>query len=107
MNSSKKQQFSYLLQLKNEALISDPDAWTEKDNNIVSIHFAYLQNLLQQGTLLMAGRSLVATPNNFGIVVFEAESEVEACQIMENDPAVKQGLMTAELHPFRVALWRS
>ena len=107
MQSSEKQQFSYLLQLKNEVLISDPYAWTEKDANIVSTHFTYLQNLLQQGILLMAGRSLVENPNSFGIVVFEAESEEDACQIMENDPAVKQGFMTAELHPFRVALWRS
>jgi len=37
----------------------------------------------------------------------EAESETEARYLMENDPAVKNGIMTAELHPYRIALMRT
>ncbi len=40
----------------------------------------------------------------FGVVIFSAESQSEAERIMNDDPAVKAGLMTAELHPFCVSL---
>jgi uncharacterized protein YciI len=40
----------------------------------------------------------------FGIVIIDVSSEEEAKNIMENDPAVKEGVMTAELFPYRVAL---
>jgi uncharacterized protein YciI len=39
--------------------------------------------------------------SSFGLVVFDADSEEEAREIMENDPAVANGLMTATLYPFK------
>lgn len=39
-------------------------------------------------------------------MIFEAETEAEARAIMEGDPAVQAGVMTATLHPYRVALIR-
>lgn len=53
----------------------------------------------------MAGRTLNADETAFGIVVFRADSETSARQIMHDDPAVKLGVMHAELFPYRVALW--
>ena len=40
--------------------------------------------------------------HTFGLVIFKADSEAEARQIMENDPAVKHGVMRATLYPYRV-----
>jgi uncharacterized protein len=40
----------------------------------------------------------------FGIVVFKAQSDIEANQFMHSDPAIKQGLTTAEFHPFQTTL---
>jgi hypothetical protein len=42
----------------------------------------------------------------FGIAIFEAPDEDAARKFMQEDPAVAGGLMTAELHPFAVALQR-
>lgn len=42
----------------------------------------------------------------FGIVVFEAKDQEAALGFMNGDPAVVAGVMTAELHPFSVALAR-
>jgi uncharacterized protein YciI len=39
----------------------------------------------------------------FGIAVFRAGSEDEARSIMNNDPAVKEGVIRAELYPYKVA----
>lgn len=43
----------------------------------------------------------------FGIVILEVESEDEAQSIMKNDPTVAEGIMTAELLPYKVALIRT
>jgi uncharacterized protein YciI len=40
-------------------------------------------------------------PDNFGTVIFLADNEAAAKEIMNNDPAVKNGIMNAILHPFR------
>ena len=42
----------------------------------------------------------------FGIAIFQAPDETAARRFMESDPAVVAGVMTAELHPFAVALER-
>jgi uncharacterized protein YciI len=68
---------------------------------IMNQHFGYLQNLIQEGKLLLAGPSL---DRQFGVAILTVDSEELAREIMENDPAVKFGVMTAELHPFRVAM---
>lgn len=67
----------------------------------MSEHFGYLQSLLGEGKLLLAGPCLDGT---FGIVIYQADSDQEAENIMMDDPAVKAGIMTAEFHPFKVSL---
>jgi uncharacterized protein YciI len=53
----------------------------------------------------MAGRTLTADEHTFGIAILFAATPAEAEAIMRNDPAVKHGVMRAELFPYRVALW--
>ena len=78
---------------------------TEREAKITEEHFKYLECLVEEGTVLMCGRTLVPDKNAFGIVVFEADSESSAKAIMENDPAVRQNIMEATMFPYRVALW--
>jgi uncharacterized protein YciI len=77
----------------------------QADLRAQSEHFAYLQQLLADGVLLMAGRTLTEDESVFGLVLLRAATEQAARELMQNDPAVKQGVMTAELFPYRVALW--
>jgi uncharacterized protein YciI len=77
---------------------------TTKETHIMSDHFNYLKDLTEKGVVVLAGRTLNTDSSAFGIVVFKAASESSARLIMENDPAVKHGLMHAELFPYRVAL---
>jgi hypothetical protein len=54
-----------------------------------------------------AGRAILAGPcldQTFGIVIVRAHSLEEARSLMQADPAVRNGIMSAELHPFRVSL---
>lgn len=53
--------------------------------------------------LFTAGRTLDPARGVFGIAILRADSEAEARAIMQNDPAVKNGVMHAELFPYRIA----
>lgn len=82
----------------------DDKNWTDKDNEIVGAHFKRLQDALQTGKLILAGRTSEENSKTFGIVIFYAKNEAEAKAFMESDPAVKAGIMSATLHPYSVAL---
>lgn len=102
--SSRKQQFIYILKLIPRLL--DARNWTNKEEQIVEEHFKNLEKLLSEQKLLLAGKTEGLDENTFGIVILETESEEEARKIMEDDPAVKKGIMKARLHPYRIALMR-
>jgi uncharacterized protein YciI len=76
---------------------------TDDERAIMSRHFAYLEGLLAEGKLVLAGPSLGPV---FGVSVLEAEDIDEARRIVDADPAVSCGLQTAEVSPFRVSLLR-
>ena len=97
-----KKQYIYVLKLI-PTLLNESN-WTEKHEEIVSIHFSVLQGLHKYGKLILAGRTLNMDEKTFGIVILEVESEEEAQSIMKNDPTVAEGIMTAELFPYKVAL---
>jgi uncharacterized protein len=80
---------------------------TESEKKIIGEHFEYLGKLVAEGVVFMAGRTLTADEKTFGIVIFQAATEAEAIALMQNDPAVKLGVMKPELFPYRVALWSS
>ena len=61
----------FLYQLKLIPALLDESNWTDKENNIVQHHFVVLQNLQQEGILILAGRTLNMDPSGFGIVILE------------------------------------
>jgi len=96
------QEFLYTLHLvRGDMLRTGP---TESEQEVVAEHFAYLQDLNQQDVIVLVGRTLTTDENTMGLAVFRAPSEDAARQIMKGDPAVKQGVMTATLYPFKVVL---
>ncbi len=99
------EQFLYRLKLR-EDLIDDAN-WTETDNKIVELHFLRLKKDVEEKKVILAGRTVNPDSSQFGIVIFYAESDQEAEQYMNEDPAVKNGVMSATLYPFRVTLLAS
>jgi uncharacterized protein YciI len=77
---------------------------SSEEEAIMSEHFERLKKALADGMLILGGPCL---DGEFGVVIFRARSEEEAREFMNDDPAVKHGIMTAELHPFRVSLIES
>jgi uncharacterized protein len=101
---AKPKQFIYVLRLV-PRLYSD-SAWTQEDKMALSRHFARFKHAIETGELILAGRTSEPGDKTFGIAIFEAKGEEAARKFMESDPAVVAGLMTAELHPFSIALER-
>lgn len=95
-------EFLYRLQLvRNDMLVTGP---TPAEQAITAEHFAYLKELHAKGIIIFVGRTLTTDASTMGLAVFRAESEDAAGEIMDNDPAVRKGLMTATLYPFKVVL---
>ncbi|MFN4311020.1 MAG: YciI family protein [Ferrovibrio sp.] len=63
-------------------------------------HQIYLQGLMQGGKLLMAG--LFRDEAGGGIAVLDSDDEAAARDMMERDPAVQSGLLTATLRPWQI-----
>jgi uncharacterized protein len=100
----KPKQFVYVLRLV-PRLHSD-SAWTKDDEAALSRHFVRFKHAIDTGELILAGRTTEPGDKTFGIAIFQAADEKAARSFTESDPAVVAGLMTAELHPFAVALER-
>jgi uncharacterized protein YciI len=90
--------FAYVLRLARPRAFGRLSA---KEEAIIDEHFDYLKKGLAGKKLILAGPCL---DGEFGLVIFRAASKEEAENFMKNDPAVKKGVMTAEMHPFRIAL---
>jgi uncharacterized protein YciI len=96
------QEFLYKLHLvRGDMLRTGP---TPQEQGVVAEHFAYLQDLALKGVMILVGRTLTTDETTMGLAIFRAESEDAARQIMNGDPAVKKGIMTATLYPFKVVL---
>ena len=96
-------QYLYKIQpTRTDMLAQGPSA---SESDVIKSHFDYLKQLTDQGTVLMAGRTLNTDASAFGIVVFQTDSDAQAQAICAADPAVQRGVMRAELFPYRVALW--
>ncbi|QNM97046.1 YciI family protein [Chitinimonas koreensis] len=75
---------------------------SDAEASAMAEHFAYLQAALADGRLILAGRTL--DPDGFGIAIYNADDEVSAQAFAAADPAVRYGVVTAEVRPYRVAL---
>ncbi len=100
----KLKQFIYVLRLVPR--LHDDSAWTDADKKAAGAHFAQLKAATAEGKVILAGRTLESGDKTFGLVIFESADEPTARAFMNSDPAVVAKVMTAELHPYQVALQR-
>ena len=102
--SDREQHFLYQFEPVRPEMVTNPGAWTESDIEVAEAHVAYLRQATEDGTVILAGRSLDGVGP--AVVILDIDDEEEARAFMEDDPFVRQGLMRATLHPFRAAMVR-
>ena len=96
------QQFLYRLQVERLEMLTEGP--TPEETAVLEQHASYLQQMTDEGQVLLAGRTQQEDASTFGIVILVADSEQQAARLMAEDPAVARDLMHAELFPFRIAL---
>ena len=73
---------------------------SDEEQTAFDDHFTYMEKLLADGILVLAGPTL--GPANTGLCIFEAEDGEAARIIMDADPPIAQGLVRGQLRPFSV-----
>jgi uncharacterized protein len=82
----------------------DGEKWTREDKTVSDRHFIQFNEAAKSGQLILAGRTQEPGEKTLGIAIFRASDEAAARAFVKADPLVSAGLMTAELHPFALAL---
>lgn len=80
-----------------------PFAPTDEESRIIGEHYAYLKRLRAEGRLVLAGPSAIPG-DSFGLGIFDQDDRADVEAIVAADPAVRSGIMTAEIRPFRFAV---
>lgn len=80
--------------------------WTDREESLVGEHFQRLVKYKNEGLVLLAGRTpyKVSVKEGMGLVIFYARNDEEANRFMQDDPAVKAGIMYTKVHPYAIAL---
>ena len=102
MNEESIEKKTYIYILKLVDRLYNDDKWTVEDNQIVEQHFLRLKKDYDNGKIIHVGRTTDPYKEGFGVVVFNAENDEVAKQYMLNDPAVKNGQMTAICKEYKV-----
>jgi uncharacterized protein YciI len=94
--------FVYTLRPRRLAMLTE--GATPDEQALAGRHWAYSQDLLTQGTLIFAGRTLHRDPTTFAFAVIRAPSLDAARAVAEGDPAVVGGVFASEVFPFQPML---
>jgi uncharacterized protein YciI len=105
-DTAKSKQKEYLGVLTLTEKYRDDKNWTEKDQAVVGEHFQRLVKFKNEDVVVLAGRTEYETnnPDMMGLVIFYAKDDKEALQFMMDDPAVKNKIMQAKVHPYGIAI---
>lgn len=77
---------------------------TPEEQAVIQDHFVRLKELERERVLVFAGPSTDTLGP--GVVILEAADRAEAERLMNEDPAVRAGVFTAQLHPIGFSLVR-
>lgn len=105
-NKQKLDAYIVLLRLRHDLYLKwkETGKWPDdKDaNKALSGHGEYWQQQLKDGKAILAGGMKGDHWDNVAEIIFEAESEAKANEIVKNDPAVKAYVFQAQVRPFDV-----
>ncbi|MFT7214504.1 MAG: hypothetical protein ACI9XK_004772 [Granulosicoccus sp.] len=101
-SSGEGRQYIYTLRPSRPEMLTQGATASEEET--LQHHVAYLKDLSEKSIVLLAGRTQTSDQATFGMVILKADSESKAFKIMAGDPAVKQGVMNAELFPYKISI---
>lgn len=106
-NKQRIEAYVVLLRLRHDLYLRWKETGTWPDdkeaNAALGEHGKYWAKQLGEGRALLAGGMKGDYWDNAALIVFEAESEEQAQQIVKADPAVKAYVFQAQVRPFDVS----
>jgi len=94
--------YLYKIQPVRPAMLSEGSS--EEEAQITNEHFEYLKTQMEEGALILAGRTLNSDYSSFGIAIFNVRDDAHMQELTEADPGVAKRLFRAEWYPYRIAL---
>ena len=79
-----------------------PENMTTDEERIMEDHFQYLLGQAEKKSVLLAGPCF--SDPGFGLVIVSEADEDKARAIVENDPAIKGGVLKYEMSPLRLSV---
>lgn len=76
-----------------------PEAPTDREQQLIGEHFAYLSAAYESGVVRYVGRTLSAP--FLGLALFEAADDSAAAAFLAGDPAIRAGVFCGLAQPFR------
>ena len=76
--------------------------WKEDTQKIFGEHAKYLETALQNQVAVFVGRTDDTPEKNFGLFLVQAESLQAAENFAQQDPVVKNGVMTVTVQPCKL-----
>ncbi|PKG42909.1 YciI family protein [Psychroflexus sp. MES1-P1E] len=76
--------------------------WKEKQRNIQQEHIAYLDSLIKNAKMEIAGIVDQSLENQTGIIILSVDNYKEAEEIVLNDPSIKEGIMYSRIKPLNI-----
>ena len=105
-NKQKLDAYIVLLRLRHDLYLNwkETGKWPDdkEANQALAGHGEYWQQQLKDGKAILAGGMKGDHWDNVAEIIFEAESEAKANEIVKNDPAVKAYVFQAQVRPFDV-----
>ena len=95
--------YVYRLILKDH--LRQENNWTEQEENIIKRHLSHFEEMTRNGTLLLAGKTAGLDDTTYGLCFFKAPSLEVATIMMNQDPAIKEGIMDGYLHEYSIAFF--
>ena len=77
-------------------------SWSETEHEIQKKHIEYLAALTKSGSLQLAGITSQGLEDHTGFIILTTESYEKANSIAQNDPSVKEGMMSVKLKPVNI-----
>lgn len=94
------QTFIYKIQLIQR--LWDEKNWTKEDELIIEKHFQRIKKDVELGKIIHVGKTLIENEDGYGLVIFKCEDEQEAINYMNEDPAIKEGIMIGSCLAYKI-----
>jgi len=93
---------TYVYKLELIERLWNMNQWTKEDEMMIEKHFLRIKEDFELSKIIHVGKTLIENHQGFGLVIFRCENEEEAIEYINEDPAIKEGIMSGSCLEYKV-----